>query len=164
GGTTDRKVCPTTAPEEAAVAKPGKDLMAQREARLAWAFVLPALGAVVLIALFPLAWTVWESLHLHDLRMPWRSEEHTSELQSPLLPYTTLFRSGGTTDRKVCPTTAPEEAAVAKPGKDLMAQREARLAWAFVLPALGAVVLIALFPLAWTVWESLHLHDLRMPW
>ena len=52
--------------------KPGKDLMAKREARLAWAFVLPALGAVVLIAIFPLAWTVWESLHLHDLRMPWR--------------------------------------------------------------------------------------------
>jgi len=46
--------------------------MAQREARLAWAFVLPALGAGVLIALFPLAWTVWESLHLHDLRMAWR--------------------------------------------------------------------------------------------
>jgi ABC-type sugar transport system permease subunit len=54
------------------MAAPGKDLMARREARLAWAFVLPALGAVVLIALFPLAWTVWESLHLHDLRMPWR--------------------------------------------------------------------------------------------
>jgi ABC-type sugar transport system permease subunit len=42
------------------------------EARLAWAFVLPALSAVLLIAIFPLAWTVWESLHLHDLRMPWR--------------------------------------------------------------------------------------------
>jgi ABC-type sugar transport system permease subunit len=42
------------------------------EARLAWAFVLPALAAVVLVAIFPLAWTVWESLHLHDLRMPWR--------------------------------------------------------------------------------------------
>ena len=54
------------------MSKPEKDLMAKREARLAWAFVLPALGAVVLIAIFPLAWTVWESLHLHDLRMPWR--------------------------------------------------------------------------------------------
>ncbi len=32
---------------------------------------LPALGVVVLIAVFPLAWTLWESLHLHDLRMPW---------------------------------------------------------------------------------------------
>jgi ABC-type sugar transport system permease subunit len=42
------------------------------EARLAWTLVLPAAGTVVLIALFPLAWTVWESLHLHDLRMPWR--------------------------------------------------------------------------------------------
>ncbi|HKU60562.1 MAG TPA: sugar ABC transporter permease [Gemmatimonadales bacterium] len=41
------------------------------EARLGWALVLPAVGTILLIALFPLAWTVWESLHLHDLRMPW---------------------------------------------------------------------------------------------
>jgi ABC-type sugar transport system permease subunit len=33
--------------------------------------VLPAVGTILLIALFPLVWTVWESLHLHDLRMPW---------------------------------------------------------------------------------------------
>ncbi len=45
-----------------------------REARLAWAFVLPALATIFLIALFPLAWTVWESLHVHDLRMPWRGQ------------------------------------------------------------------------------------------
>ena len=31
----------------------------------------PAVGAILLIALFPLGWTLWESLHLHDLRMPW---------------------------------------------------------------------------------------------
>ena len=31
----------------------------------------PAVGIVVLVAVFPLAWTFWESLHLHDLRMPW---------------------------------------------------------------------------------------------
>jgi ABC-type sugar transport system permease subunit len=42
-----------------------------REARLGWAMVLPAVGTILLIALFPLAWTIWESLHLHDLRMPW---------------------------------------------------------------------------------------------
>src|SRR5262245_38892460 len=48
------------------------DPLERREARLAWAFVLPALAAVALIAVFPLLWTVWESLHLHDLRMPWR--------------------------------------------------------------------------------------------
>lgn len=42
-----------------------------REARLAWSFVLPALAVIVLVALFPLAWTAWESLHVHDLRMPW---------------------------------------------------------------------------------------------
>ncbi|MCI0638469.1 MAG: sugar ABC transporter permease [Gemmataceae bacterium] len=44
----------------------------KREARLAWAFVLPALSVVALIAIFPLLWTFWESLHVHDLRMPWR--------------------------------------------------------------------------------------------
>jgi ABC-type sugar transport system permease subunit len=26
---------------------------------------------IVMVALFPLVWTFWESLHLHDLRMPW---------------------------------------------------------------------------------------------
>jgi ABC-type sugar transport system permease subunit len=45
-----------------------------QENRLAWRLVLPALGAVALIAIFPLLWTVWESLHVHDLRMPWRGE------------------------------------------------------------------------------------------
>ena len=43
----------------------------RREANLAWWLVTPAVGAILLVALFPLAWTVWESLHLHDLRMPW---------------------------------------------------------------------------------------------
>jgi ABC-type sugar transport system permease subunit len=45
-----------------------------QENRLAWRLVLPALGVVLLIAIFPLVWTVWESLHVHDLRMPWRGE------------------------------------------------------------------------------------------
>jgi ABC-type sugar transport system permease subunit len=31
----------------------------------------PALATILVIALFPLGWTVWESLHEHDLRMPW---------------------------------------------------------------------------------------------
>jgi ABC-type sugar transport system permease subunit len=31
----------------------------------------PALITVVLVALAPIAWTAWESVHLHDLRMPW---------------------------------------------------------------------------------------------
>jgi ABC-type sugar transport system permease subunit len=43
----------------------------RREARLAWALALPALGIIGLVALFPILWTFWESLHLHDLRMPW---------------------------------------------------------------------------------------------
>src|SRR5206468_13032977 len=42
------------------------------ETRLAWALVLPALGTIAVIALFPLLWAIWESLHLHDPRMPWR--------------------------------------------------------------------------------------------
>jgi ABC-type sugar transport system permease subunit len=41
------------------------------EARLGWTLVAPALSVIALIAIFPLGWTVWESLHLHELRMPW---------------------------------------------------------------------------------------------
>jgi ABC-type sugar transport system permease subunit len=41
------------------------------DALLGWALVLPAVGIIALIALFPIVWTVWESLHEHDLRMPW---------------------------------------------------------------------------------------------
>jgi len=36
-----------------------------------WLLILPALAAIALVAIAPMAWTVWESLHLHDLRMPW---------------------------------------------------------------------------------------------
>jgi ABC-type sugar transport system permease subunit len=43
-----------------------------REARLGWLLVAPALAVILAIAFIPLAGTVWESLHLHDLRMPWR--------------------------------------------------------------------------------------------
>lgn len=43
----------------------------RQEARVAWGLVLPALLTILLVALFPLLWTLWESLHLHDLRMPW---------------------------------------------------------------------------------------------
>jgi ABC-type sugar transport system permease subunit len=41
------------------------------ETRLAWALVLPALATIALVVVFPIAWTFWESLHLHDLRTPW---------------------------------------------------------------------------------------------
>lgn len=44
------------------------------ERRLGWLLVAPALTVIAGIALFPLVWTVWESLHLHDLRMPWRGQ------------------------------------------------------------------------------------------
>jgi ABC-type sugar transport system permease subunit len=43
----------------------------RREARLGWALALPALGGIALVAGFPILWTFWDSLHLHDLRMPW---------------------------------------------------------------------------------------------
>ena len=42
-----------------------------RNRLLPYLFVSPALATILLIALFPLGWTVWESLHAHDLRMPW---------------------------------------------------------------------------------------------
>jgi ABC-type sugar transport system permease subunit len=42
-----------------------------RDERLGWALAFPALGIVALIAVFPVLWTFWESLHLDDLRMPW---------------------------------------------------------------------------------------------
>lgn len=48
--------------------------MEAAERRLAWKLVAPALAVVLLVALFPLGWTVWESLHIHDLRMPWRGK------------------------------------------------------------------------------------------
>ncbi len=43
-----------------------------RDARLARWVAAPARGLVLVVAGLPLAWTFWESLHLHDLRMPWR--------------------------------------------------------------------------------------------
>jgi ABC-type sugar transport system permease subunit len=50
---------------------PGGHAWRRSEARLAWTFALPALGVIGLVAVFPILWTFWESLHLHDLRMPW---------------------------------------------------------------------------------------------
>jgi ABC-type sugar transport system permease subunit len=41
------------------------------ESRAAWRFMAPALGALAFVAIGPIVWTAWESLHLHDLRMPW---------------------------------------------------------------------------------------------
>jgi ABC-type sugar transport system permease subunit len=41
------------------------------EARLAWIFISPAVTAILGVAAFPVLWTLWESLHRHDLRLPW---------------------------------------------------------------------------------------------
>lgn len=43
----------------------------RNEARFGWALTLPALAAIAVVAVFPIIWTAWESLHFHDLRMPW---------------------------------------------------------------------------------------------
>ncbi|HEY7170980.1 MAG TPA: sugar ABC transporter permease [Vicinamibacterales bacterium] len=48
-----------------AVARP------HRDARAGWALALPALAILAAIAVFPIVWTFWESMHLDDLRMPW---------------------------------------------------------------------------------------------
>jgi multiple sugar transport system permease protein len=41
------------------------------DARLAWLLALPAFIVIGMVAVLPILWTMWESLHLHDLRMPW---------------------------------------------------------------------------------------------
>lgn len=46
-------------------------LLQGRDARLAWTLLAPALLLLAGIAVAPLLATVWESLHHHDLRMPW---------------------------------------------------------------------------------------------
>jgi ABC-type sugar transport system permease subunit len=48
-----------------------KRAVEKEEARLAWGLVMPAVGTILLVALFPLLWTAWESVHLHNLQMPW---------------------------------------------------------------------------------------------
>jgi ABC-type sugar transport system permease subunit len=44
---------------------------ARRESRFGLLLVLPALIVIGLVALLPIAWTFWDSLHLYDLRLPW---------------------------------------------------------------------------------------------
>jgi ABC-type sugar transport system permease subunit len=51
--------------------KTGAGSAAARERRLAVALAAPALGVMAMVAVLPILWTFWESLHLHDLRMPW---------------------------------------------------------------------------------------------
>jgi ABC-type sugar transport system permease subunit len=61
----------------------------REEARVAWGLVLPAVLTILLVALFPLVWTLWESVHLHDLRMPWLGrpfigfQNYTEAFQDP---------------------------------------------------------------------------------
>lgn len=55
----------------AACSAGGGGSLRRADRRLAWALATPALAAVVLVAGFPLGWAFWESLHRHDLRLPW---------------------------------------------------------------------------------------------
>ncbi len=48
-----------------------------RDTAFAAALVAPAVGVVTVVALFPLLWAVFESLHVHDLRAPWRGSPFT---------------------------------------------------------------------------------------
>jgi ABC-type sugar transport system permease subunit len=41
------------------------------ETRLAMMLVAPAVLVVALVAFVPVVATLWESLHRHDLRLPW---------------------------------------------------------------------------------------------
>jgi ABC-type sugar transport system permease subunit len=41
------------------------------DARLARRLLMPSVSVMALVIGFPLCWTIWESLHAHDLRMPW---------------------------------------------------------------------------------------------
>jgi ABC-type sugar transport system permease subunit len=50
--------------------KPG-GMRPGRDATFAWTLLLPALVLLAGIAVGPLFATFWESLHHHDLRMPW---------------------------------------------------------------------------------------------
>jgi ABC-type sugar transport system permease subunit len=47
------------------------DSWMQHERRSAALFVAPAMAVIVLVALVPIAMTLWEGLHSHDLRLPW---------------------------------------------------------------------------------------------
>jgi ABC-type sugar transport system permease subunit len=49
----------------------GQRPLERAEARLALLLVTPALLVIVLVSLVPIAATMWEALHAHDLRLPW---------------------------------------------------------------------------------------------
>lgn len=69
-------------------------------------------------------------------------------------------------DARSASSAPPASPAVAPPVGPAAAgpAEDPRVGWAYVAPALTVILLVGLFPLAWTVWESLHRHDLRMPW
>jgi ABC-type sugar transport system permease subunit len=84
----------------------------RRERRTAWLLMAPALGTIALVVVFPIAWTLWESLHLHDLRMPWLgrpfigvqnyAEALTDARFWSALGHTLLFTASSVTLEAVC--------------------------------------------------------------
>jgi ABC-type sugar transport system permease subunit len=50
---------------------PAASALEADDRRLAWRLLLPASAVIALVVGFPLCWTVWESLHLDALQMPW---------------------------------------------------------------------------------------------
>lgn len=48
-----------------------QDTIARREERFAWVLLAPLVVVLLLVAAGPLAASVWESFHRHDLQMPW---------------------------------------------------------------------------------------------
>lgn len=62
------------------------------DARLGWALSAPALGVMAAVIAYPLLWTLWESLHLHDLRMPWRGRPFVGLANYALILGSARFR------------------------------------------------------------------------
>lgn len=85
--------------------RPG--IAAAADTRLAWTFMAPALLCIVVIVVFPLAWTFWESAHHHDLRLPWTGrpfvgfDNYVEAFVDPrlraALAHTAIFTAGAVT-------------------------------------------------------------------
>lgn len=84
----------------------------RNEAHLGWALTLPALAVIAVVAVFPIVWTMWESLYLHDLRMPWRGRpfvgaaNYVEAVSSPrfwsAMAHTAVFTAAAVTLELVC--------------------------------------------------------------
>ena len=85
------------------------------ERRLAWTLVTPALASILLVALFPLGWTVWESLHQHDLRMPWLGRPFVGADNYVAIAHDARFWSALGHTAFFAVVTSPANAGIVKP-------------------------------------------------